>query len=215
MTFTPARCILAVAAAFPSLAAAQDLTFSGGITATSNYLSDGASDSGGKPALQTFFEVSKNGIYGGAWASNIKDADGNTAALDLSAGYRGDLASGLAYDLGYTQHLFNKTHGRSAELTGALDYALSDKLSLSGELSYDLTEKGLGATLGATYELAQGWSVYGDVGRPDPASSVFWDGGARYAVNDRVSLDLQYQDTTASKGLVALSVTYAIGDGAK
>ncbi len=215
MIFTPKRCVLAVFVSLPTVAAAQDLAFSYGITATSNYLSDGISESGGKPALQPYFEVSKNGIYGGVWASNINDADGNRFALDLSTGYRGDLSEALSYDLGYTQHLFNKTHGRSAELTGALDYALTDQLSVSGELSYDLAEKGLGETVGASYDLPMGWSVYADVGRPDPMSSVFWDGGARYAVNDRVSIDLQYQDTAASKGLFAVSLTYAVGESSQ
>ncbi len=84
MTFNPAFTLLTAAMTLPSLAAAGDLTFSGGVTATSNSLSDGASDSGGKPALQPFFEISKNGLYGGVWASNIKDADGNTVALDLT-----------------------------------------------------------------------------------------------------------------------------------
>ncbi len=114
--------------------------------------------------------------------------------------------------MSYTQHFFNKTHQFSGELAGALDYSVSDKLTLSGELSYDLSEKGLGVGLGAAFALNQNWTVYADIGRPDPASSVFWDGGVQYAVTDRIKLDLQYQDTRASQALVAVSVTYAIGD---
>lgn len=123
-----------LAAIAPSATWADGLSFGGNLAVTSNYISDGLSESDGRPALQPFLEISKNGLYANVWASNIKDEDGNTAALDLGTGYRGDLSAGPPYDLGYTQHLFDKTHGYSAEIDGSMDYAVNEQLTLSGAL---------------------------------------------------------------------------------
>lgn len=213
MNVTSPLCILAAALTLPSLASAGDLALTGGLTATTNYLSDGVSLSGGRPALQPSLEVSLNGFYGGAWASTSNDADGNQVALDLSAGYRGQVMQGLDFDLGVTRHLFDKTKDSSAELDGSLDYALTDKWSLSTEVSYDLKEHTFGKTLGASYALTDSWNIYYDVGRPDPASPIVGQGGVTYALNDKVNLDLQYQDLKGSKGLIALSVNYKFGGG--
>ena len=84
-----------LAAIAPSATWADGLSFGGNLAVTSHYISDGLSESDGRPALQPFLEISKNGLYANVWASNIKDEDGNTAALDLGTGYRGDLSAGL------------------------------------------------------------------------------------------------------------------------
>ena len=199
----------------PSTVLAEDLSFGGGVTVTSNYLSDGLSETGNSPAFQPYFELAKNGFYAGVWATNLKDDVGNRAELDLSLGYRGETGAGLGYDLGYTQHFYDKTHAASSELTVSLGVPVSDRLSVSGEVSYDLAEKTFGESLGAEFVLADAWTLHADVGRADPFASVNWGAGVGYAVDDRTTLDFQVQDTVSTSPLVDMSVNYAFGDASK
>jgi uncharacterized protein (TIGR02001 family) len=198
-------------ALFPQLSAASDLTFGSGIGVTSNYVSDGLSETANRPAIQPYFEIGKNGFYAGVWASNVRDTRGNRAALDLYGGYRNEVASGVIYDLGVTQHYRNKSGKNSAEISAVLGFALSDRLTVIGEASYDLSEKGLGASLTADYAVSKVWGVSAFVGRADPASDPNWGAAASYRFNDRTSIDLEYQDTSSTKGLMALTLNYKFG----
>jgi uncharacterized protein (TIGR02001 family) len=207
----PAIVAYALSLIVPGSISAAELSFGGGLTVTSNAISDGQSDTGGRPALQPFFEVSRGGYYGGVWASNLKDTDGNTAEVDLYGGYRGETAGGLAYDLGYTQHFYDKTHAFSAELATAVSYPVSDRLSVVGEVSYDLGEKTFGENLGAEFGLADHWTVSATAGRADPSSSAFWGAAISYDLNESSNVALEFQDTRATRGLLALSLNYRFG----
>jgi uncharacterized protein (TIGR02001 family) len=200
-----------IALLLPQALLAEGLTFGGGITATSNSLSDGLSDTGNRPAIQPYFELSKNGFYAGVWVSNLKDDVGNRAELDLLLGYRGETASGLGYELGVTQSLYDNSPA-SSELAVSIDVPVTDRLSVSGEVSYDLAEKTLGESLAAEFTLADAWTLHADVGRADPMASVNWGAGVGYAIDDRTTLDFQVQGTASTSPLAALSVTYAFGD---
>lgn len=171
MRFILASSAILVAIA-PSATWADELSFGGNLAVTSNYISDGLSESDGRPALQLLLEISKNGLHADAWVSNIKDEDGNTGAIDVGTGYRADLSSSLSYDLGYTQHLFNKTHGYSAEIDGSMDYAVNEQLNLSGELTYDLVVHRLGESFGAAYDLGNSWTLNGSIGKVDPLAPL-------------------------------------------
>ena len=196
----------------PAAAMAENLSFDGGVTVTSNYLSDGLSETGNNPAIQPHFELGKNGFFAGVWATNLKDDAGNRAELDLSFGYRGETGTGLGYELGYTRHFYDQTHAASSELALSLGVPVNDRLSVSGEVSYDLAEKTFGESLGAEFVLADAWTLHADVGRVEPSASVNWGAGVSYALDNRTSLDLQVQDTTSTYPLVALSVNFAFGD---
>ena len=115
-----------IALLLPTTVLAEDLSFGGGVTVTSNSLSDGLSETGNSPAIQPYFELAKNGFYAGVWATNLKDDVGNRAELDLSLGYRGETAAGIGYDLGYTQHFYDKTHAASSELAVSLGCNVGD-----------------------------------------------------------------------------------------
>ena len=93
----------------PSAVLAENLSFSGGVNVTSNYLSDGLSETGNRPAIQPYFELVKNGFFAGVWATNLQDDAGNRAELDLSFGYRGKTGTGLDYEVGYKQYFYDQT----------------------------------------------------------------------------------------------------------
>ncbi|MEO6300146.1 MAG: TorF family putative porin, partial [Paracoccaceae bacterium] len=145
------------------------------------------------------------------WASNVKDADGNSAALDLSGGYRAALTSGLAYDLELTQHYLDKTGADAAEITMGLNYPMSDQLSVNGEVAYDLSAKTFGETVGVDFGLTDKWTLSANVGSADPASSLNWGAGISYALDEHTSMGLQYEDTASSGPLLAIAADYKFG----
>jgi uncharacterized protein (TIGR02001 family) len=67
-----------------------DFTISPNITATSNYLFRGISQTDNKPAIQGGLDIShKSGLYVGTWLSNVDfgSSDNANVELDLYAGY--------------------------------------------------------------------------------------------------------------------------------
>ncbi|PWF46654.1 TorF family putative porin [Massilia glaciei] len=87
-------------------AATPDNVISYNAAITSDYRYRGLSQSRLKPALQggVDFVNSPTGLYVGAWASTIKWTNdfggGGNVEIDVYAGKRGEIASGLTYDVG-------------------------------------------------------------------------------------------------------------------
>lgn len=196
----------------PDPSSAADLTFGGTIGITSNYLSDGLSETGNRPALQFSAEIGKNGFYVNLFGSQVRDENDNRASLDLSAGYRAELAS-FGYDVGITQSFRNSTGADGTELYGSVSYPVSDRLTLTAEASFDLVEKTFGGNLGAEYVLADAWTLSAVAGQADPVSSPFWGASLAYDINEATSLVLDYQDTSSTPEVIALTLTYKFGKG--
>lgn len=85
----------------PVVGIAQDdaaHSFSGNVTLASDYLFRGQSQTDNNPAIQGGFDYAHElGLYAGVWASNISFAGG--LEMDYYAGFSGELANGLAWDL--------------------------------------------------------------------------------------------------------------------
>lgn len=110
----PTRLALALAALWGvSTAAHAGLTTT--LTAASDYLFDGVSQTDGGPALQGSLDYAfDNGIYVGTWASNVDYPDSPPEKFegteqDYYGGYYGSLSEGFDFDVGvarYTYHAF-------------------------------------------------------------------------------------------------------------
>lgn len=115
---------LAASAALAVAGVANAGEFSSTITATSDYDFRGVSLSAKDPALQVSVDwAADNGIYVGAWASNIDygdDVDGDLE-LDLYAGFAGETGGGLGYDLGIVWYTYPGSSS-SATKEKILDY---------------------------------------------------------------------------------------------
>ncbi|MFD1911767.1 TorF family putative porin [Halodurantibacterium flavum] len=200
---------LALAAgAFGSSAQAQQLSFSGGATLTSNYISDGITQTQGDPAFQPWIEVESNGFYGGLWFSNVDFADSrDRLETDLYFGYRGETMGGLSYDLGYARYFYNRSGDAGGEFLVSLGADMADGFSLGTDLAYDPDEQDLTASIGLGFTSFQGISVSGEVGRSQPNSNNFWNVGVGYDITDYLGVDLRYHDTNTTAGIVNLSGT--------
>ncbi|MFA5685087.1 MAG: TorF family putative porin [Lysobacteraceae bacterium] len=99
------RSLLVAALAFAATPASA-ASLSATLTAASDYLYDGVSQTEDNAAAQGSLDLSfENGFYIGAWASNVDfGADDNTSAeIDYYAGFARELESGWGYDLGISQ----------------------------------------------------------------------------------------------------------------
>jgi uncharacterized protein (TIGR02001 family) len=115
------------AATIPTIASAQ-LAFNVG--AVTDYRYRGISQSQLKPALQGGLDYTAGGFYVGAWASTIRwikklGGDSNLE-LDIYAGYKGELAKDLGYDVGVLTYIYPSNgfdpSANTTELYGALTF---------------------------------------------------------------------------------------------
>ncbi len=121
-----------VLASLPGVSHA-DLAFNVG--AFSDYRYRGISQTRKKPAVQGGVDYSNNGLYVGAWGSNIKwidDLGGDAnVEIDLYGGYKGDVIKDvLTYDIGALTYQYPNNslkplggaNANTAEIYGALSY---------------------------------------------------------------------------------------------
>ena len=121
--------------------AVAEVTLSGNVALTSNYVFRGYSQTDNGPAVQGGFDLEHDsGFYAGVWASNVDGEffDGADLEMDLYAGFGGEFAGGVGYDVGYLAYRYPDT-GTSANNTE----------EVYGSLSYDFGPAA--ATLGLAY----------------------------------------------------------------
>jgi uncharacterized protein (TIGR02001 family) len=159
------------------------LSFNAGVV--TDYRYRGISQSRLKPAVQGGLDFAhKSGFYLGAWASTIKwieDSGGpdGKVELDLYGGYKGELAKGLAYDVGVLRYeyvgntlsrstLASYANANTTEVYGALTAGVfTAKYSHSlTNLFGNINSKGSKyLDLSATFDLGDGWTLTPHVGR--------------------------------------------------
>jgi uncharacterized protein (TIGR02001 family) len=159
-----------------------DYTLSYNVGVVSDYRYRGISQSRPKPALQGGIDFAhKSGFYLGTWASTIKwikdaGASKGSVELDLYGGYKGEVAKGLGFDVGYLryQYINNKlgdvpgfANANTDELYGALTWGLfTAKYSHSlSNLFGNPDSKGSGyLDASASFDIGNGWSVAPHIG---------------------------------------------------
>lgn len=85
---------------------ASDLVVSANMSATSNYIWRGMTQTDDSPALQGGFGVDYKGIYATVWGSNVDFGDTTTSMeADVAVGYKGAFEN-LGYDIGIVQLMY-------------------------------------------------------------------------------------------------------------
>lgn len=103
---------LAVLALGAAPAPAQAMDFSGSVTATSDYIFRGVSQTQEEPALQLGLKLAaESGFYGALGASNVDygDAIGSDAEVDYILGWSGEPAQDWALDVNATYYTYPGT----------------------------------------------------------------------------------------------------------
>ena len=202
--------LLAAAPAVAQEAEGPSIDLAGNTTLVSQYRFRGVDLSGGDIAVQGGITASTSGFYAGAWGSSIDETStgyGHTE-LDLYAGYAGELASGVTFDVSGIYYLYPNAPA------GDFDYY--EFIAKSG------ISVGPGTvTLGVAYAPEQGSLGGGDnlylysdvaVGIPETpvtltghlgytdgfltytadGDAMDWGVGASVALNDTLSVGAQY-----------------------
>lgn len=182
---------------------AQDAKYFSGITATSDYVSNGVSQTNGKAALQAYLEAESNGFYGGVWASSVDFGTGDNVEIDLYLGYRTLFSSGLFLDVGYARYYYDDTGDCCGEARITLAYDVLQKLGLKAYLAYNPETSNLNRRLSAAYVINDSLAVAGRYGKSDGNQNEYWDAGVTYTFTPNVAVDARYYGaTTGDEGLV-------------
>lgn len=192
-----------LAAAAPATAQESGLRFFAGVDVVSNYVASGVTQSDGKPALQPFFTIAKNGFYAGTWMSMVDFGDEDNWEIDLYLGYRKLLANDLFVDLGYARYMYDRSGDCCGELKMTLAYPLQSNLGLKGFLAYNPQSKDWNRRVTLAYEVNEQLGLAGVYGRSDLHSHDYWGVGASYAIDDSWAVAVSYQGSeSGDEGLV-------------
>lgn len=204
---TTSALLLSLAA--PSLVTAEGLTFSGGATLTSRYVSNGIRQSDGL-AFQPWIEGEVNGFYFGAWGSNVsKDLLGQSSEIDLYFGYRNEVGQ-FSYDLGYAHYFYRgPKEDCCGEIILAMGYTPVEPLNLGVKLAYDPDAEVTNASLNGEYALNDKIALGAEIGKINKGGHRYWSFGGSYAVSDALGLSLIYHDSNIDKGTAVLSLDYS------
>ncbi|GAB2527946.1 TorF family putative porin [Microbulbifer agarilyticus] len=148
--------VLAMAISSAATAEESGPSFSANVGVVSDYRFRGISQSDENPAVQAGVDVDLgNGVYLGTWASQVDFAygmDETKYEQDFYAGYAGETAGGVGYDVGY---IFYAYHGGSSD---------EDYQEVYGSLSFGDASVGFAYSddywdeTGAFYYLSAGYS---------------------------------------------------------
>lgn len=182
------------------IVAADEAGFGGfavysGLAITSNYVSNGLTQSDDGPALQGYVEFETSGFYGGLWMSNV-DFPGydDSLELDVYAGYRGETPGGLAYDISYYRYLYNDSGNCCGEFIGVLAGSLSDTIALEGQVTGDPESGDWSIEVTPELSLTDAFAISGTLGYMDSYDGAYGDIGVTYTFNDTAALDFRYAD---------------------
>jgi uncharacterized protein (TIGR02001 family) len=165
-----------------------DYTLSYNVGVTSDYRFRGIAQSATDPALQAGVDFAhKSGFYLGVWGSNVSwiedfgATDGNLE-IDVYGGYKGEITSGISYDVGLITYQYPSntaaTNANTTEVYGALTYSIvTAKYSRStGNFVGNANSSGSGYfELAANFDLGNGFTLTPHVGHqtiPNVANSI-------------------------------------------
>jgi uncharacterized protein (TIGR02001 family) len=201
-------------------AAAQEFALNYGVAVTSNYISDGTTQSNDHPALQGYVEGSYGLFYGGVWSSTVDFPDDpvfgdDTLEFDLYVGVRPTLGD-LSFDLSYYRYIYDDSGDCCGEIILALEYPMADLGAVGAEFDYDPETELQWGELGATVSFLTDWEVGGTVGTDfgtqelGEDDKVAWDVGVTRALGDFAAVDLRYFDSNydPDRGVLTIGLDF-------
>jgi len=148
---TLAAAVLMTASPLAISTAAAEVTFSGNVALTTDYVYRGVSQTDEGAAIQGGFDLEhSSGFYAGVWASNLDFGDDADIEIDYYAGVAGEFSNKIGWDVGVLYYSYPDS---SAADTGDYDFT-----EVYGSLSYDFGPAAL------TGGLAHSSDFFGDTG---------------------------------------------------
>ncbi|GEB70363.1 membrane protein [Pseudoalteromonas carrageenovora] len=157
---------LAIAVPFALLSTTAAADWSTTITAASDYTFNGVSQTDNDPAIQGSLDYAfDNGVYAGAWASNVDFGDDTDFELDAYLGRYVQLNDEVSVDYGIAYYTYqgNNSDGNYAEAYTKFGYASEyGQTELNFWYSWDYFGTGAGHVISMvahTYELAPNHAI--------------------------------------------------------
>lgn len=198
--------IIACAIGMASSVSAQEergVSYLFGVDIVSNYVSNGVTQSDGKPAIQPYFEVGLNGFYAGTWMSNVDFGDNDDWEIDLYLGYRNLLANDLFIDVGYARYLYDHSGDCCGEAKLTLGYPLTDQFGVTGYVAYNPESENFNRNMTLAYEPTPEFGFAAIYGYSDSYAHEYWSVGASYTFDEIWSAGLKYEGSgSGDEGLV-------------
>jgi uncharacterized protein (TIGR02001 family) len=145
ISFATLLSVASVGAFAQAKAPEPDYTLSFNVGAVTDYRFRGISQTSKKPAVQGGVDFAhKNGIYLGAFASNVrwvKEFNGATKGsleVDLYGGFKGSIATDLGFDVGAVAYIYPNNNSGAAGTPGAGAYKNADTTEVYGALTYKM-----------------------------------------------------------------------------
>ena len=189
-----------------------DLAF--GFAVTSDYISRGATQTDGQPAIQGYVEASYNIVYLGVWASNVSFGGAKDVEIDIYGGIRPTFGD-LSLDFGYAHYYYPTDPTVYGELYAKATYAVTDKVTPGVEFYYDPHNKTNWSVAkievsGLPWETVFSGRVGSDFGSQSLGyTKVAWDAGmSKTFMDDTVKLDLRYHDANDAKARFAATLSF-------
>lgn len=192
--------VAAASVAAPAFAQ-DDITVSGNVTLTTDYVWRNVTQSNADFAVQGGIDVTTStGFYLGTWASSVdfNDASDTNVEIDLYGGYRFDLG-GVAADVGVIYYGYADTEDLDFyEVYGKLSKTF-DAVTLGGSLNWDPDNETVFADVSAAYAISPEFSLSAGYGAYVEGFGEYsgWNAGASWAVGG-VTLGARYYDNDIS-----------------
>jgi uncharacterized protein (TIGR02001 family) len=196
--------------ALPTLAA--DLAVYGGVALS--FTGGDGDDSGTSQDLNAYVEGEFSHFYAGVSADIYNGSSNNE--VDPYIGYRSETAGGLTYDVSYTRYFYVNDGGDCCgDLYFELGMPLGDKITLGANADYYPEDKLGEAHLTLDYALNDKITLSGDVGRvgqtaADGGDTTTWKVAGTYQLGDTTAVKLSYHDGEDTKAYVGLDLTWDV-----
>ena len=165
---TLAAAVLMTASPLAISTAAAEVTFSGNVALTTDYVYRGISQTDEGAAIQGGFDLEHDsGFYAGVWASNLDFGDDADIEIDYYVGVTGEFSNKLGWDVGALYYSYP-----DSDAADAGDY---DFTEVYGSLSYDFGPAAVtgGLAYSGDFFGSTGDSLYANVGVDVPLPNDF------------------------------------------
>ncbi|MYM53861.1 hypothetical protein [Thalassovita mangrovi] len=197
-------------ALLPFAAQADGLALTAGVAATAAFdTTDGLEHV--ENTVEGYIEAELNGFHGGIWIGSLYDDPTDDFEYELSLGYGADINDTFAYDITATGYYLDDGGYQNYDIAVELAAALSDNAGAAFGLAWDPDAETLETTLGLEYALTDKITIAGEVGHSEADDNNFGEIGVSYALTDSAAVELLYEDADDDDGTLSLTVSYDFG----
>lgn len=195
------------------LSSDSEISFSYGVTLTTNYISKGLTQTDNDPAVQPYLEIGYGIGYFGLWASNASFDGVEDTELDVSIGIRPEYGA-MSFDFGFVQYFYQDDPADYGELYLFGKYTPSEDWAVKLQYYREVYANKDWLYLGGSYSrLPWGLTLSGGIGSDFGSNdfsedSVAADIGVTGQLGDNVSYDLRAHDSSIEGARFIASISF-------